>query len=80
MEVLICEVRMENADNGVIISWTEKTKKSTKGSYDDYSYDYKKEVYDFDEDDDEGEEFNKAFDRFKELFLQAKKDKVSSRY
>lgn len=69
---MICDVRMENADNGVIINYTEKVKRATKGSYDDYAYNYKREVYDFD--DDEGEDFQEAFDRFKELFAQARKD------
>lgn len=64
---------MEPAENGVIICYTEKTKSPSKGTYDNYNYDYKKEVYDIDkngeEDDDDG--INKAFDRFKELWMSA---------
>ena len=66
----IDDVRMETADNGVIICYTQK-KKTGNGKYDNYSYDYKKEVFDFDDEEDSKE----AFDRFKELFLAMKKSK-----
>lgn len=66
----IDDVRMESADNGVIICYTEK-RKTGNGKYDNYTYDYKKEVFDFDEEEDSQE----AFDRFKTLFLAAKKAK-----
>jgi len=66
----IDDVRMETADNGVIICYTQK-KKTGKGKYDNYSYDYKKEVFDFDDEEDSKE----AFDRFKELFMAMKKSK-----
>jgi len=66
----IDDVRMETADNGVIICYTQK-KKTGNGKYDNYSYDYKKEVFDFDDEEDSQE----AFDRFKELFLAMKKSK-----
>lgn len=64
-ESKICDVRMENADNGVIVSYTEKTPKKGGGTYDNMSYEYCKEV--FSEDDMES-----GFKRFKELFLQAR--------
>jgi hypothetical protein len=44
----IDDVRMETADNGVIICYTQK-KKTGNGKYDNYSYDYKKEVFDLQE-------------------------------
>lgn len=66
----IDDVRMESADNGVIICYTEK-RKTGNGKYDNYTYDYKKEVFDFDYEEDSQE----AFDRFKTLFLAAKKAK-----
>lgn len=67
------EVRMESAENGVIICYTEKRKRPGAGEYDNYSYEYKKEVFDFDEDKDS----DKAFERFKQLFLAANKKKKS---
>lgn len=66
----IDDVRMECADNGVIICYNEK-RKTGNGKYDNYTYDYKKEVFDFDEEEDSKE----AFDRFKELFMAMKKGK-----
>lgn len=67
-------VSMDNAENGVIISYSTKTKAPGKGTYDGYTHNYCKEVFDFD--DDEGEDFDKAFNRFKELFKQARKYKI----
>lgn len=59
-------LRMEPADNGVIISWDEQTKTGT-GKYDNTEYKSKKEVFDFDSDDKE-DGLEKAFARFKELW------------
>lgn len=72
---------MENADNGVMICYTERCKRPGKGTYDGgYDYNPRKEVYDFDDDDDEeNEEFQKAFDRYKELFMQARKDRLKKK-
>lgn len=67
----IDEVRMEPAVNGVIICYTEKKKRLGQGDYDNYSYDYKKEVFDFDEEED----VEKAFMRFRELSLHCMKKK-----
>lgn len=70
------DVNMANADNGVIISYCDRTKRKGKGTYDmGYDYNRRTEVFDFDDDDEESEEFMKAFDRFKELFIQARKDR-----
>lgn len=66
MAGLISDLRMEPAKNGVIISYTEKTKAPGKSTYDNYNYKYEKEVFDFD--DTEGEKFEEAFKRFKELW------------
>lgn len=66
------DVNMRNASNGVIISYCVRIK-NTKSTYDDYSYNRKEEVFDFD--DDEGSaEFQEAFDRYKELFIMARND------
>lgn len=75
-------VNMRNADNGVIINYTTRTKMKGKGTHDGgYSYDDCTEVFDFDDDDEESEEFEKAFDRFKELFMQARSDrKTKAKY
>lgn len=71
-EAKISDVRMEPAKNGVIISYCEKTeKKGSKGTYDNCSYSYPKEVYDFDSDETKDAKFDEAFNRFKELWKQA---------
>lgn len=63
---------MEPATNGVIISYTKKTEKNTKNTYDNCCYDYKKEVYDFDVKEGENEkDLDGAFERFKELWKEA---------
>lgn len=49
----IQDLRIEPATNGVIISYTEKKEKATKNTYDNCTYDYKKEVYDFDTEEKE---------------------------
>lgn len=65
----IQDLRMEPATNGVIISYcVKKEKTGGKGTYDNCSYDYKKEVYDFDTDE---KDLDGAFDRFKELWKEA---------
>lgn len=74
----IQDLRMEPATNGVIISYTEKKEKAgSKNTYDNCSYDYKKEVYDFDT-NEKGEsaseskkDLDGAFERFKELWKEA---------
>lgn len=64
----ITDLRMEPAKNGVIISWCEQTTKSGgKNTYDNCSYSYPKEVFDFDGDND----IDKAFERFKEIWKQS---------
>ena len=70
----IQDLRMEPATNGVIISYCVKKEKTGKNTYDNCSYDYKKEVYDFDTDEKESGEkkdIDGAFERFKELWKQA---------
>jgi hypothetical protein len=71
----IQDLRMEPATNGVIISYCVKKEKATKNTYDNCSYDYKKEVYDFDmgekEEGGEKKDIDGAFERFKELWKQA---------
>lgn len=59
-------LRMEPADNGVIISYDMQTKNGT-GKYENTDYQSKKEVYDF-EDDEDGNGLDNAFERFKELW------------
>jgi len=67
----ISDLRMEPAANGVIISWCERieNKDSGKGTFDNCRYDYPKEVYDFDQ-DGESDGIDKAFTRFKEIWMQ----------
>jgi hypothetical protein len=69
--------RIEPADNGVIICYDERiTHPAKKGeTYRNTEYTSRKEVFDFDADEDQDEEFEKAFTRFKELWQQASKDK-----
>lgn len=60
---------MEPATNGVIISYTEKVKKEgSKKTFDDCSYQNRKEVFDIDE--DHNDSIDKAFVRFKELWMR----------
>lgn len=66
----ISGLSMEPAKNGFIISYCEKTKDdSKKSTYDNCNYNYPKEVFDID-DDNEDNDLQKAFDRFKELAMR----------
>lgn len=67
------DVSMSNADNGVIISYCERTPRpASKGTYDMcMDYNRRQEVYDFDDETDETE----AFDRYRELFIRARADR-----
>jgi hypothetical protein len=64
-KVIIDDVNMSAADNGVIIGWCEKTP-SGNGTYENPAYNYRKEVFD----DDEDKDLEEAFIRFKELWMQ----------
>jgi hypothetical protein len=57
-------LRMEPASNGVIISYDVQYKPESSGPYDNMQYKCEKEVYDFDEEEEDSME---AFMRFKEL-------------
>lgn len=63
----ISDVNMTAAKNGIIISYCEKTENNKKGTFDNCSYEYPKEVFDFDSDDGE-KDMTEAFERFKELW------------
>ena len=67
-ETYVEDVTMDNASNGVTISYRKCTKKpASKGkTYDSMDYKYEKEVFTDDDNLDE------AFDRYKELFLEAR--------
>ena len=69
-------LRMDPADNGVIISWTEKTKKAKtdKNTYDNYSYKECKLVYDVDNKEKPEEGLNEAFSKFRELWERSYKE------
>ena len=68
----ISSLRMEPADNGVIICYdVQKKKTASKGSFDNCSYEYKKEVFDVDGESKEG--LNEAFERYKELWVASYK-------
>lgn len=65
-------LQMEPADNGVIVSWTEKQKTPSKGTFDNCSYKDHKLVFDMD--DDESKEnktgLEEAFAKYKELWMR----------
>ncbi len=71
------DVTMDNADNGVTVSYCERKKNPTsKGcTYDSYDYNRRKEV--FSEDGEGG--IDAGFDRFKELFLKARNHKMKKK-
>ena len=72
------DVSISNADNGVIVRYCERTKSEGKGCYDSYDYKRREEVFNtMDEDGDEG--FEEAFNRFKELFMQARNHQLSKK-
>lgn len=78
-ETYVEDVTMDNASNGVIISYRKCIKKpaSGKNTYDSTDYKYEKEVFDVDdEDESEDSELEKAFARYKELFMQARAYKL----
>lgn len=66
----ISSVSLEPASNGVILSWTEKTEKKSKNTYDNCDYNYQKEVYDGEDGavDPMESAFDAAMPRFKELW------------
>lgn len=64
-------LRIEPADNGLIISYDERNESSSSGeksTYDMPSYVSRKEVFDFDDPSEKNEGFEEAMARFKELF------------
>lgn len=70
----ISYLRMEPASNGVIISYDlEKKKSPGKGTYDNCSYESKKEVFDVDMNDTQS--LDEAFNRYKELWIASYKNK-----
>jgi hypothetical protein len=73
------DVNMSNADNGVIISYCERTKSAGKGSYDCYDYNRRQEVFDVDDNDEDDGEMAKAFDRYKELFMEERNYKLKKK-
>lgn len=58
----ISDLSMQPAENGVIISYCKKKEPKYKGSYDNCTYEYPKEVFNSPEE---------AFMRFKELWMEA---------
>jgi len=70
----ISYLRMEPATNGVIISYDlEKKKTGSKGTFDNCSYESKKEVFDFDMNNES--DFDEAFNRYKQLWIASYKNK-----
>ena len=63
-------LRMEPASNGFIISYSERVEKPGKGQFDNCQYLDRKEVFDVDDGDQEENDLEKAFARFKELALR----------
>lgn len=71
-------LRMEPADNGVIICYDVKTmSKGSKGQFDNCQYKSHKEVFDIDG-ENEDESIDKAFSRFKELWMKSYKEMKTS--
>jgi hypothetical protein len=69
----VSDVSLSPAENGVILSWNERTE--TKKSGDEYSncrHEYRKMVFDGDDDATDKKEsaFEKALPKFKELWSQ----------
>jgi len=62
---------MEPASNGVMISWDEIRPPSSKNTFDNREYKNCKEVFELDDSDDGLE---KAFARFKELWVKYYQD------
>lgn len=64
----IDSLSIEKAENGYLICYTIKTKNisSNKNTFDNYSYDYKKEVFDVDT-EDEAEDMSEFKNRLLEL-------------
>ena len=72
MSQKISDVRLEPADNGVILSWTERKESKSKNTYDNCTWDYKKELFEGDANsaDAMASAFDDAMPRFKELWKQ----------
>jgi len=43
------DVRLEGAENGLVLHYTEKVKRPGSSEYDNYDYNYKQKVYKFTE-------------------------------
>jgi len=43
------DVRLEGAENGLVLHYTEKVKRPGSSEYDNYDYNYKQKVYKFNE-------------------------------
>lgn len=43
------DVRLEGAENGLVLHYTEKVKKPSASEYENYDYNYKQKVYKFTE-------------------------------
>lgn len=66
----IQDVRMEPADNGVMIGYTEKIKTPDKGHYDNCSYEYRKIVVERADGEDDDALIDRAGTKFVELWKQ----------
>lgn len=64
-EIQSNSVHIEYAENGIIISYTEEVE--GRNTFDNRCHNYKKEVF-------KKEETDKAFTRFKELWLKSVED------
>lgn len=72
IETTISDLRLEPASNGVILTWCErKRKEGAKDTYENTTYDYPKEVYDFESGAPDAEQsaIDKAMGRFKDLWM-----------
>jgi len=74
-------LQMTPADNGIIVSWTEKIKSpAAKGTFDNCQYKDHKLVFDDDVDEkgDSKDGLEEAFTKFKELWMRQYKDMKGS--
>jgi len=46
---MFTDVRLEGAENGLVLHYTEKVKKASASEYENYDYNYKQKVYKFTE-------------------------------
>lgn len=72
----ISGISMTPAENGIVIDYCKRTEKSGKSTYDNCSYEYPKEVFEYEKNESGEKESNddvleRAMKRFKELWKES---------